>query len=133
MIEFYKNVEGDLISDNDLVLNHNGFTGGADYISFYLMNNNPAKIYESVTVALSINALATNNSYTYKLYHGEENLSLQEWDEIPNDNQININELIADVYHKITARVYLAGNQPMSEVYKDGEIEIQVSASESDI
>jgi|13_taG_2_1085334.scaffolds.fasta_scaffold17681_4 hypothetical protein len=133
MIEFYKNIQGDLISDNDLVLNHNGFTGGADYITFYLMNNNSAKIYENVSVDLVINKSATNDSYTYKLYHGEENLSLQEWNEIETNDAITINELVADVYHKITARVFLSANQGMSEVYKDGEIDIQVSATESDV
>ena len=60
-------------------------------------------------------------------------MSLQEWDEITANSDITINELVAGIYHKITARVFLSANQGISEVYKDGEIDIQVSATESDV
>jgi len=124
MIEFYKDTNGTQLQDNDLVTRHNGFTGGADYVNFYIKNTNPNKAFTDLTISLVVSEAA----YNYKLHYGSESLSLEEWNE--KEAAIQINDIGTNTYHHIQCRITCKSNTA-SNLFHNGELKINVAASES--
>lgn len=122
------------LTDNDLKMAHNGFTGGAEYLIFYLKNTDIASFSFSNVKIKTINE--TNAAYEFKGYVGSEVLSEQEWSEIDSaleDNTVaEILNVLNDFVYKITVRCYLsAGNKP--ECYYNSELSVKIEATKTSL
>lgn len=126
-LNLYADAQGTPLLDNKPVTTHNGFTGGADYFSFYIQNSDPNKSYSNITITLLDVA---DTGFNWKLYPGSENLSLAEWDEVGQDNSITIFSLTDAQYHQIQCRLYCPAGQDAAEAYVNGELSIQLTANE---
>ena len=126
-LNLYSDTEGTLFSSTSVTTKHNGFTGEADVFSFYLKNDNAQHSYASVIATVAIHPQLALDGWAATIYHGSENLSEEEWDEV--GNSTNAMSLSDTNYHEYQVRVHCPASQ-QSEVYTD-KISINVSAIES--
>ena len=122
------------LTDNDLKMAHNGFTGGAEYLIFYLKNIDAASFnFSNVKIKI---ANTTLTEYEFKGYVGNEVLSEQEWSEIDSPQDDSTIAAIASVsngfVYKVTVRCYLsAGNAP--ECYYNSELNVRIEATKTNL
>lgn len=106
---------------NGLQTVHNGFTGGADEVLFYIKNLHQEYYYTHIKLEVLMPDLATGEIFTtsgwsIKLKYGSEQPTDKEWGDILVNNEIPIpdigNNLNSETttYHPIWIRVFCPGH-----------------------
>ena len=121
MLSYYDN-DYDPITEQPLRTFHNGYSGEANEVIFFIRNSDPASYYSGIYITPKFRdayyqdcGLEGNTGWSIKVLYGKSQPTRQEWDSIESGEELKIpsvgsNEAAdTSTFHPIWFRVYCPG------------------------